>query len=103
MTRCTKLKDGTRKHGIRIHGTLLIKALPGSSKNTRLGPGAESAPRVTAVTRSARPKLFQKRTARRAVSGCLATKNAIGRAAAPAAISPQPATGANGAGSRLAA
>src|SRR5258707_13577737 len=100
---CTKLRDGTREHGIRIHGMLAIKALLGSSKNKRMARGADSAPRLTAITRSGRPKLVQMRTAPRAGSGCLATQSAIGSAVAPTIISPQPATGAKGAGNRLAA
>src|ERR1700722_9602939 len=67
-----------------------------------MGPGDEVAPNPIAATKSTVPATFQIRSSHFARVPCRAASHATGTAVAPTRISPQPATGANGAGSRCA-
>jgi hypothetical protein len=59
MATCNASKLGTRKHGMMIHGNLVMIELPGASVNRRMGPGVEVAPNPTAAIRSMKPIRFQ--------------------------------------------
>ena len=83
-----------------IHGRVVMIGLPGGSMNSRSGPGEEVAPSPTAATRSSNPTAFQARTNPRARPPARAAIQATGPAVAPTKMSPHPATGAKGAGSR---
>jgi len=75
----------------------------GSAKIKRAGPGEEITPNPTAAIRSAVPMMFQILTIARAFVICRYASQATGAAVTPTKMSPQPATGANGAGRRWAA
>src|SRR5580692_11529445 len=98
-----KKKLGTRKPGIMSQGKLVMMALVGGPANALSGPGADKAPSATAFTRSAAPKTFHSNASIRTRAPNRAIDQASGGAATPAIMSPQPALGANGAGSLPAA
>ena len=93
-------EEWDQKTRIKSHRKVAMSVDPGAVKITRSGPGAEVTPGPTAARRSVRPTIFQSNTTARELGAFRKTSQASGRAAAPARISPQPATGANGAESR---
>src|SRR5947207_15776009 len=72
----------------------------GSARIKRAGPGEDITPNPTAAIKSTIPMIFQIHTIGRAFAPCRCTSHATSGAVAPTKISPQPATGANGAGRR---
>src|SRR5947207_15199202 len=91
---------GTKKPGIKSHGTVVMIAELGSAKMRRCGPGDEITPNPTAAIRSNAPIAFQIHIASGALLGRRYANHATGTAVAPTKMSPHPATGANGAGRR---
>ncbi len=72
----------------------------GSAKIKRSGPGEEITPNPTAAIKSTSPITFQIHKIGRAFVDYRYANHATGKAVAPTKMSPQPATGANGAGKR---
>ena len=73
----------------------------GPAKKSRAGPGEEVAPKPTAAIKSIVPIIFQIQMIGRAVGLDRYASHAMSGAVIPTKMSPQPATGANGAGRRL--